>query len=162
MSDWTFRGLTGRDRFILYFTAMETGLRVSELAISCRPTSTSTGISLLERSGARVKTAQTLARHSDVSLTLNVYTHRSLLDSAAAVERLPGLSLASSLAPRASERNETEGADNRGGPEDTVRVAFHGDEDKMKAGARSSTGQSNGLLIEDLVSSRPIRNRSNT
>ncbi len=37
------------------------------------------------------KTAQTLARHSDIRLTMNVYTHVDEKEQAAAIERLPGL-----------------------------------------------------------------------
>ena len=48
-------------------------------------------ITLLERSGASPKMAQELARHSDIRLTMNVYTHTGLYDKAAAVDRLPGL-----------------------------------------------------------------------
>ena len=34
--------------------------------------------------------AQTLARHSDIRLTLGVYTHVTLGDQTAAIEALPG------------------------------------------------------------------------
>jgi hypothetical protein len=34
--------------------------------------------------------AQTLARHSDIRLTMNVYTHVELHDQTAAIEALPG------------------------------------------------------------------------
>jgi len=44
----------------------------------------------LERAGIRPKVAQTLARHSDVRLTLGVYTHVDLPDQSAAIEALPG------------------------------------------------------------------------
>ena len=37
------------------------------------------------------KTAQTLARHSDIRLTMNVYTHVDEKEQAAAIERLPGV-----------------------------------------------------------------------
>ena len=48
-------------------------------------------ITLLERSGASPKLAQDLARHSDIRLTMNVYTHTALYDRAGAVESLPPL-----------------------------------------------------------------------
>src|ERR1700736_6410312 len=48
-------------------------------------------ITLLERSGVSPKIAQELARHSDIRLTMNVYTHTRLHDLAGAVEGLPGL-----------------------------------------------------------------------
>jgi len=47
-------------------------------------------ITNLERAGIRPKMAQTLARHSDIRLTLGVYTHVELHDRTAAIEALPG------------------------------------------------------------------------
>ncbi len=49
-------------------------------------------ITALARSGASVKATQTLARHSDPKLTLNVYTHLELSDGRAAVENAFGSS----------------------------------------------------------------------
>ena len=43
----------------------------------------------LARAGVSPKMAQTLARHSDVRLTLGVYTHVELSDHSAAIESLP-------------------------------------------------------------------------
>ena len=48
-------------------------------------------ITSLERAGVKPKMAQTLARHSDIRLTLCVYTHVELSDCSAAIESLPGL-----------------------------------------------------------------------
>jgi integrase len=48
-------------------------------------------ITLLERSGVSPKLAQELARHSDIRLTMNVYTHAGLYDLAAAVAGLPAI-----------------------------------------------------------------------
>jgi len=47
-------------------------------------------ITNLERAGIKPKMAQTLARHSDVRLTLGVYTHVTVNDQTAAIESLPG------------------------------------------------------------------------
>jgi integrase len=47
-------------------------------------------IANLERAGVSVKMAQTLARHSDVRLTLGVYTHVELDDQTVAIGTLPG------------------------------------------------------------------------
>lgn len=47
-------------------------------------------ITSLERSGVTPKMAQTLARHSDIRLTLGVYTHVGLNDQTAAILALPG------------------------------------------------------------------------
>ena len=46
-------------------------------------------ITNLERAGIRPKMAQTLARHSDIRLTLGLYTHVELHDQTAAIESLP-------------------------------------------------------------------------
>jgi len=47
-------------------------------------------ITNLERAGLSPKMAQTLARHSDVRLTLGLYTHVELDEQAAAIGALPG------------------------------------------------------------------------
>jgi integrase/recombinase XerD len=47
-------------------------------------------ITSLERAGIRPKMAQVLARHSDIRLTLGVYTHVELHDQTAAIGALPG------------------------------------------------------------------------
>ena len=44
--------------------------------------------------------AQELMRHSDIRLTMNVYTHLHLADTAGAVEALPRIRLAQSDASR--------------------------------------------------------------
>jgi hypothetical protein len=48
-----------------------------------------TYITALGKAGLPIKVHQTLARHSDPKLTLNVYTHLTLQDTARAVESLP-------------------------------------------------------------------------
>jgi hypothetical protein len=48
-------------------------------------------ITLLFQSGVSPKTAQALARHSDINLTMNVYTHTGLFDLGGAVNTLPRL-----------------------------------------------------------------------
>jgi len=47
-------------------------------------------ITSLERAGISPRMAQTLARHSDIRLTLGLYTHVELHDQTAAIEALPG------------------------------------------------------------------------
>jgi integrase/recombinase XerD len=47
-------------------------------------------ITNLERSGVSPRMAQTLARHSDIRLTLGIYTHVALHDQVEAIEALPG------------------------------------------------------------------------
>src|SRR5207244_1513422 len=48
-------------------------------------------ITLLSTSGVSPKLAQELARHSDIRLTMNVYTNAGLYDLAGAVDSLPAL-----------------------------------------------------------------------
>ncbi len=49
-------------------------------------------ITALARAGVPIKTLQTLARHSDPKLTLNVYTHLTIHDTASALKGLPDFS----------------------------------------------------------------------
>ena len=49
---------------------------------------------LLSKSGVVPRMAQELMRHSDIRLTMNVYTHLQLIDTAGAVESLPSIGLA--------------------------------------------------------------------
>ena len=48
-----------------------------------------TFITCLARGGVHPKVAQTLARHSTITLTMDRYSHMGLLDQAAALEALP-------------------------------------------------------------------------
>ena len=48
-----------------------------------------TFITNLGRAGVSPKTTQTLARHSDIRLTMNVYSHTDLEEKADAIRRLP-------------------------------------------------------------------------
>src|SRR3954454_10031953 len=50
-------------------------------------------IALLDKSGATLKEAMQLARHSDPKLTMAVYGRAALHDLGAAVDRLPALTL---------------------------------------------------------------------
>jgi integrase len=67
-------------------------------------------VTLLERSGVSPKVAQELARHSDIRLTMNVYTHTRLCDLAGAVKSLPALL---SAGPEVLSATGTEGAGGR-------------------------------------------------
>ncbi len=66
-------------------------------------------ISMLAQSGVHPKTAQELARHSTITLTMDHYTHIGLHDLSAALESLPGLPATESQAIRATG---TEGVKN--------------------------------------------------
>jgi integrase len=50
-----------------------------------------TFITNLSRAGVSPKMAQSLARHSDINLAMNVYTMVNVSDQAAAVDSLPPL-----------------------------------------------------------------------
>jgi integrase len=57
-----------------------------------------TFISRLAEGGVHPKMAQTLARHSSITLTMDFYTHLSIHDQTAALEKLPPLPLIGKLA----------------------------------------------------------------
>ena len=50
-----------------------------------------TFITNLSRANIAPKTAQMLARHSDIKLTMQIYTHVAPVEQAAAIKALPGL-----------------------------------------------------------------------
>jgi site-specific recombinase XerD len=50
-----------------------------------------TFVTNLCREGVSPQTAQSLARHSDIKLTMNIYTHVAPVEQAAAIMSLPGL-----------------------------------------------------------------------
>jgi len=60
-----------------------------------------TFITNLERAGVSPRVAQTLARHSDIRLTMGIYTHIGLHDQTAAITSLPA---PPSVAPQANEQ----------------------------------------------------------
>jgi len=69
-------------------------------------------ISLLTQTGASPKVAQSLARHSTIGLTMDVYTHVGLHDERAAIEGLPTLPNMGGACPQAQENRAT-GTDDR-------------------------------------------------
>jgi integrase len=103
-------------------------------------------ITLLQRSGVHPKVAQELARHSDIRLTMNVYTHAHLHDLAGAVEGLPSL-LPSGRTPEAAALKAT-GTDGRHCPQhcpgiDSVRDSLRAveaprGEEEEEVGCRNS------------------------
>ena len=76
-------------------------------------------ITSLERAGLSPKMAQTLARHSDVRLTLGVYTHVGLHDQTAAIASLPPPPGGKDTETEATELWAT-GTDGRTGEHQTV------------------------------------------
>ena len=71
-------------------------------------------ITSLERAGLSPKMAQTLARHSDVRLTLGVYTHVGLHDQTAAIASLPPPPTSGNEAATAVAELRATGTDGRG------------------------------------------------
>ncbi len=65
-------------------------------------------ISALAAAGVHPKVAQTLARHSTITLTMDRYTHLELHDQTAALDKLPDLPLSS---PRTSQPLGATGTD---------------------------------------------------
>lgn len=65
---------------------------------------------LLSRGGVPLRTAQAAMRHSDPSLTANVYTDPKLLDVAGALDALPALPLDASSRPKRERMTGTDDA----------------------------------------------------
>ena len=100
-----------------------------------------TFITTLERSGISPRTAQSLARHSDIRLTMGVYTHIELHDQQAAIERLPAPPGRSTDSDRSDESLRATGTDDvtsadlvvptmvpRGAENGAIRLASNEDE----------------------------------
>ena len=68
-----------------------------------------TFISTLARSGVSPKVAQTLARHSTITLTMDRYTHVGLHDVASAMQSLPALPTAPARRPQELKATGTSG-----------------------------------------------------
>ncbi len=75
-------------------------------------------VTLLGRSGVSPRLAQELARHSDIRLTMNVYTHTGLYDLAGAVGQLPALTTTKTDSPDVQAMTGTYGrpAEDRSAP----------------------------------------------
>lgn len=79
-----------------------------------------TFITNLARSGVHPKMAQSLARHSDINLTMNRYTHTALESQQEALAGLPDLSIES------CQENRATGTDNTTASQNSVgRYAAH-------------------------------------
>ena len=68
-----------------------------------------TFITNLSKAGVSPKMAQTLARHSDINLTMNTYTTLGLIDQMAAVEALPAVPIIKAV--KESEGTRATGTD---------------------------------------------------
>jgi len=91
-------------------------------------------ITLLSRSGVSPKLAQELARHSDIRLTMNVYTHAGLYDLRGAVESLPALLPKTEPQAAALAATGTEG-----GPRAVSRLHRFGGTERDLAGPGGTT-----------------------
>ena len=74
-----------------------------------------TFITILGRAGVSPKTLQELARHSDVRLTLGVYSHTDLLEKAAAIARLPPAPHSKETGARSTRNSSPESDGNSNG-----------------------------------------------
>lgn len=112
-------------------------------------------VSTLARSGAPVKAVQSLARHSDVKLTLGVYTHLHLGDERAAVEA----AFAPAATPEAASvaRTGTTDAPVAAGAQHGATPAQHGE---GSTGLRlvkpdTSNAKANATRVEKRASGKP-------
>jgi hypothetical protein len=105
-------------------------------------------ITSLERAGLSPKMAQTLARHSDVRLTLGVYTHVGLNDQTAAIASLPP--------PPSGKDTETEAAELR-----ATGTEGRTGEHQMVPSVVPSGAQLGAQLGAHLVAPKKIRIASN-
>ncbi len=78
-----------------------------------------TFITNLSRAGVTPRTAQTLARHSDIRLTMGTYTHIGLHDQSTAIEMLPS---PPPLKPRDDNEAATLRATGTNGPEPAAKM----------------------------------------
>ncbi len=92
-------------------------------------------ITHLARSGVHPKVAQTLARHSTVTLTLDRYSHVVLDDQAAAIARLPSIEM-----PAACQKTGTTDRPSRNG----ARLGAHFGSCSVRESARLSQGPESG------------------
>jgi integrase len=113
-------------------------------------------ISALVRSGASVKTVQTLARHSNPSLTLKRYARADVHDVVGAVETLPNLS------PKSSPNAEPMAATGTDGQVISERFAHYlptgGDGNGRDVTAPGGTSDSSLMMAEDMDRSQVPEN----
>ena len=98
-----------------------------------------TFITNLSRAGVRPRTAQTLARHSDIRLTMGVYTHIGLDDQAQAIEALPA-------PPPLVNGHSAAGRSANSGPNGDARRASGDDPGGEKVPVLVPSGAENGAV----------------
>jgi integrase len=79
-----------------------------------------TFITNLSRAGVSPKLAQTLARHSDINLTMNTYTSLEIDDQSAAIEDLPAIPRIKQAEPKRNERQATGTDGSKAGSSDSL------------------------------------------
>ena len=114
-----------------------------------------TFITNLARAGISPKTAQTLARHSDIRLTMNVYTHTDLAEKTDALRRLPGLWEYPGSAPGAHN-----GANGQSVSSDGNQPTKTGDSEESPETDESSGVVATGPPLSPDVKSTPRRIRT--
>ena len=111
-----------------------------------------TFITNLARAGVSPKTAQMLARHSDIRLTMDVYTHTDLAEKQEAVERLSNLwehpgstpvsqSDALSHLESPKEEGETKSAEPKGSAEVVCKAQVDASSQELSGPVKSTPGR---------------------
>ena len=116
-----------------------------------------TFITNLARSGVHPKAAQTLARHSTITLTMDRYSHTLIGEQAEAVKGLPDLT-----GPVVDERRKT-GTDDRPGETHlacTLTFPKRKQSAKVDSGGLSVCGASGGVDGQEAPGNTAIRNKS--
>ena len=131
-----------------------------------------TFITNLSRANVSPKVAQTMARHSDIRLTMNIYTHTDLDEKVAAVAKLPSFRATTpAIAPEATPAIDAEAEFDSGRPmtidsceetqqrhsstlvaEDGIDGQFVPEDDKMAVGSATNEKSHKSLDSMDLAS----------
>ena len=98
-------------------------------------------VTALAKAGVPLKTMMTLARHSDPKLTLNVYSHLTVHDTAAALDALPDLT-SPERAPEALAATGTDPAPARISDDLSLHFPYGGDRQGRDQSAGGDSGES--------------------
>ncbi len=113
-----------------------------------------TFITNLANGGVHSKTAQTLARHSSITLTMDRYSHTLRDREVAALAVLPDLAMATACAALGTGTAGATATPNRGTPTDTRAVRPALSVDNRRAAGHNG-GQTGGALAQ-LVANQPV------
>jgi len=122
-------------------------------------------ISGLARAGVPVKVAQTLARHSTITLTMDRYTHLVGDEVADAMKRLPAIQLPDELAPNGSENGTQKWTQKGGVPSPQLAPDGTSDPQEVAEDGGSKALQDNDFAFidaccQEMSESTPDRNRT--